>query len=143
MSTKANKQLIQKFFEALNQRELGILEALLTPNFVWHGNVDQSREDYRKDLQGVIAAFPDAKWIVEDLLADEDKVVIRWTFHGTHAHNWESTAATGKQITYGGISICRLLDGKVAEVWNNENLLSLYRQLGFQVNPTQKRKWWK
>lgn len=135
MSSIENKLAIKMFFEGLNQRELDLLDKILTENFVWHGNNDQSREDYRKDLNGVIAAFPNAEWIIEDLLGEEDKVTIRWTFHGTHKNAWETIPATGKRVRYGGISICRLADGKIAEVWNNENLLSLYRQLGFRIDP--------
>jgi steroid delta-isomerase-like uncharacterized protein len=106
------KGLIKKFFEALNQQELGIFEEILTLDFVWQGNNVQSREDYRKDLEGVIKAFPDAKWNIEDLLAEEDKVIIRWTFHGTHKYAWENVPATGKRITYSGITICRLVEAR-------------------------------
>jgi len=65
-------------------------------------------------------------------------VVVRWTFRGTQKGAWENLPATGKRVTYGGISICRVEGGKLAEVWNNENLLGFFRQLGFELTRPKK-----
>ena len=138
-----NKLVVKKLFEGINNQDLEILDRLLIADFVWHGNNNQSKADYQKDVEAVIAAFPDAKWAIEEILGEEDKIVVRWTFSGTQRKAWEEVPASGKRVTYGGTTIFRLIEGRIAEVWNNENLLSLYRQMGFQITPPQKNRWWK
>lgn len=140
MTSKESKLLVKKLFEGINRIGLEAYAQMVTSNFVWHGVIDQSKKQYRKDLGSVLAAFPDANWEIHDLLCEDDKVVVRWTFSGTHTKPWGTLPATGKKITYGGISIYRIDDGKLAEVWNNESLLSLYRQLGFKIRPPGRRK---
>ena len=138
-----NKLVVKKVFEGINNQDLEVLDQLLNIDFVWHGNNDQSKANYQKDVEAVIAAFPDAKWAIEEILGEEDKVIVRWTFSGTQRNDWEGVPASEKRVTYGGITIFRLVDGKIAEVWNNENLLSLYRQMGFQITPPKKIRWWR
>ena len=140
MSSEENKSLVKTLFEGINQKGLEAYDQMVTPDFVWHGVIDQSRKEYRKDLGSVLAAFPNAKWEIRDLLCEGDKVVVRWTFSGTHTNPWGTLPATRKKIKYGGISIYRTEDEKIVEVWNNESLLSLYRQLGFNIRPPRKRK---
>jgi predicted ester cyclase len=139
MSSEKNKLLVKRLFEGINQKGLEIYDQMTTPGFVWHGVIDQSRKEYRKDLGSVLSAFPDAKWEIHDLLCEDDKVIVRWTFFGTHTHPWGTLPATRKKIKYGGISIYRIEDEKIAEVWNNESLLSLYRQLGFNMKSPKRR----
>jgi predicted ester cyclase len=135
MSSEENTAIIKRFFDGINQGKINVLDEVIGAGFVWHGTNNLSMEDYRKDLSGLFAAFPDAHWTIEDLIAQGDKVVIRWTFRGTQERGWEDLPATGKHVSYGGISICRVDGGKLVEVWNNENLLGLFRQLGFKMVP--------
>jgi steroid delta-isomerase-like uncharacterized protein len=143
MSDQEHELIVKKLFEEINGRNVGILERLLTSNFVWHGNNDQGRDEYKKDVNAVIAAFPDAKWNIDEIRSEEDKVVVRWSFSGTQRKAWGEVPSSGRQVTYGGITIFRLEEGKIAEVWNNENLLSLYRQIGVQITLPKKKKWWR
>ena len=143
MSDPEHRLVVKKLFEGLNGRNVDILDRLLTPNFVWHGNNDQGRDEYKQDVNAVIAAFPDAKWDIDEILSKEDKVVVRWSFSGTQRNAWGGVPASGKHVTYGGITIFRLKEAKIAEVWNNENLLSLYRQIGIQISLPKKKKWWR
>jgi steroid delta-isomerase-like uncharacterized protein len=142
MSTQKNKLVIEKMFAGLNHRELEVLEQLLKDDFVWHGNNDQSKKSYQKDVKTLIAAFPDAQWVIEEILGVDDRVIVRWSFRGTQQNDWEGVPASEKRVTYGGITIFRLRAGQLVEAWNNENLLSFYRQLGFQISVTQKNRWW-
>jgi steroid delta-isomerase-like uncharacterized protein len=143
MPIQENKWLVKKLFEGINNQDLEVLDRLLNTDFLWHGNNDQSKVDYQNDVEAVIAAFPDAKWVIEDILGEEDRIVVRWTFRGTHRKDWEGVPASGKRVTYAGITIFRVIEGKITEVWNNENLLSLYRQMGFKITPPQKNSWWR
>ena len=74
-------------------------------------------------------AFPDAKWTMEDLLADGDKVICRWTFTGTHKGQFLNVPPSGKKVTYPIIAIYRIADGKIAEDWHIFHSLDLWQQL--------------
>jgi len=75
-------------------------------------------------------AFPDAHRTLEELLAEGDKVVVRWTLHGTHQGALMGLAPTGKPIVTRGISIYRLAEGQLGEPWVNYDVLGLHQQLG-------------
>jgi steroid delta-isomerase-like uncharacterized protein len=75
-------------------------------------------------------ALPDMRYTVEDLIAEGDKVVVRFTFRATHRGEFLGVPATGKVVTVTGISISRLAGGKVVEEWAEEDHLGLLQQLG-------------
>ena len=77
-----------------------------------------------------IAAFPDARITIEELLADGDKVVARIVLRGTHRGPFFGIPATGRQIVVPGIHIMRYADGKMAEHWSNSDDLGMMGQLG-------------
>ncbi len=64
------------------------------------------------------------------MVADGDKVVTRWTNRGTHRAEWMGAAPTGRQVTYTGISIDRIVAGRVVETWRNSDQLGLLKQIG-------------
>jgi predicted ester cyclase len=130
MSIDNNQEIIISFFENLNSHSIRSLNKYVTSNFIWHGNRSQSLRATVKDLTSLIGAFPDATWFIEDIIAQDDKVCVRWVFTGTHLKDWEKFSASGKSITYGGISLCPISNSKLAKVWNNENLLSFFQQMG-------------
>lgn len=75
-------------------------------------------------------AFPDLHLTIEDLLADGDKVVTRWTVRGTHRGDLQGIAPSGKEITTPGISISRIVEGRIAEEWVHWDALGLLQQIG-------------
>ncbi len=75
-------------------------------------------------------AFPDAQVKVEDLVAEGDKVVIRWTSRGTNKGNLGTIGPTGKSATMTGTDILRITGGKIQEVCINWDSLGLLQQLG-------------
>jgi steroid delta-isomerase-like uncharacterized protein len=136
MSIQENMALIQRFFGGINEGTTDVLDEVMAPDLVWHGSSRNfGLSVYRDDLSGLFAAFPDAHWTIEDLIAKEDKVVVRWSFQGTQTGAWENLPATGKRVAYAGVSICRIRERKIVQVWNHENLLGLCRQLGFKLLP--------
>ena len=136
MSNYDNETIICKFFEVINSHKIVSLDKFVTPNFIWHGNRNLGVKEYKKDLKGLYKAFPDAAWKIEDIFSQNDKVCVRWSFTGTHVSDWERFKASGNEISNGGISICRVVNGRLAEVWNNENLFSLYQQMGAGFRPS-------
>ena len=139
MSALDTKALVRRWFEALNTGPHGTwreaADALISASFVMHDPMappgligPQGVKDYVYDPW--FAAFPDAQATIEDLIAEGDKVVTRFTLRGTHRGAFMGIAPTGKHVTMTAIGICRVEEGKFAEVWENVDALGLLQQLG-------------
>ena len=137
MSALDNKAVIRRMVEAVNNgtwRE--VADAVYATTFVLHDPFappglptgPQLMKDYVYDPW--FAAFPDAQLTIEDLIAEGDKVVGRFTMRGTHRGAFMGIAPTGKHVTMTGINICRIEEGKIAEMWQNLDTLGLLQQLG-------------
>ena len=79
------------------------------------------------------AAFPDLSWTVEQLVAEGDYVVGRWTAEGTHTGPWGAIAPTGRAVRFSGVNILRFENSRVAEIWNYRDDLGLMQQIGVSV----------
>jgi steroid delta-isomerase-like uncharacterized protein len=120
-------------YEALNQQNLAGMEELCAPDYVLHGTGvfgDMDLAAMKQLVTAFVTAFPDAHWTVEDLIAEGDKVVTRYTFRGTHQGELMGIPATGRVVTYTGIYISRLAGGKFVEDWVSFDALGLMQQLG-------------
>jgi len=130
MTTEDNKLFDQQFMEmVLNNEKSELLKNFYTSEFV-----DRMLEEaliLRK-------AFPDLHYIIEDQIAEKDKIVTRWTASGTHRGELVSPGhpgspaipPTGKRVSWGGVTISRLAMGKYVEQWINIDKLSILQQLG-------------
>lgn len=78
----------------------------------------------------ILEAVPDYRVTIDDEIAENDKVVTRWTARGTHKGTFQGIAPTGRQVTITGVTISRYVDGKIAESWVELDTLDLMRQLG-------------
>lgn len=100
---------------------------------MWHEpDADvQGIEEAKQYYSTYLSAFPDISFSVEDVVADGDKVVTRWTVRGTHQGEVEDFGPpTGRQIEQEGITKHRIEDGKIVEEWERYNLLGFLQQLG-------------
>ena len=127
MSAEEHKTLIRRLFEqGFNRGRLSIVDEIFQPDFV-----DRSTPDQPPGIQGVkdyIAmvrtGFPDIAVTIEDLVAAEDRVVVRTTWRGTHQGTYEGVPPTGRQATRTMIQIFRVAGGKLLEEWSEgEGLL--------------------
>ena len=108
---------------------------LFVPDYVHHDHglppeMQGSRDAYKQVTAMFHTGFPDIKITVEDLVAEGEKVVARWTWRGTRQGEFQGIPPTGKQVTGSGISIHRLASGKLAEAWVNFDALGILQQLG-------------
>src|SRR5215213_9222890 len=119
--------------EIVNQRNLDALEEIYAPNFVWH-EPDQDIQGYEQAKQFASTffdAFPDINISVEDVIAEGDKVVTRYTIRGTHQGEIEEVGApTEKRMELKGITIHRFEGDKIVEEWERYDNLSVMQQLG-------------
>lgn len=135
MSTE-NKAIVRRLWEEfIDKGNLGIADEIIADNFVNYGilpagEVMRGREAVKQYMTMLHKAFPDGHFAIEDQIAEGDKVVTRWRFHGTHKGEFQGIAPTGKQVTMTGIEILRLAGGKVVEDWDNFDALGMMQQLG-------------
>jgi steroid delta-isomerase-like uncharacterized protein len=129
MSLEENKVIARRYQEEVwGKGNLDLIEQLVAPDFVDHGlpaGMDPGFAGARRAVQGALDAFPDGEWTVEDLIAEGDKVVVRWKMQATHEHPFRGIAPGGKPVTISGITILRLVDGKIVERWVNWDSLAL------------------
>ena len=132
--SEENKDLARRSWEMLvNQQNPDAIDELYTPNFVWHEPDQdiQGSEEAMQFLNTYLSAFPDMHVSVEEVIAEGEKVVTRWTIRGTHQGELEEFGPpTGRQIEIKGITIHRIEDGKIAEEWERYDNLSIMQQLG-------------
>ena len=133
MSIEANKEIVRRYQEIYNSNQLDRLsevlsEDLLTPKIV--PGIPQGIEGAKVAHQMMVAGFPDYQTVIDELIAEGDKVVTRITMAGTNTGTFMGIPATGKFITFTGICIARIANGKIVEHWGEEDGVSLLGQLG-------------
>ena len=138
MSTEENKALVRRLIEEDKKRNLDGILVLYAPDYVIHGaQVYGLPSAYTPGLEGLKqictafwTALPDEHMVVEDMIAEGDKVVSRFTWRATHQGEFMGVPATGKVVTYTGIYISRLAGGKIVEDWRQADDLGWLQQLG-------------
>jgi steroid delta-isomerase-like uncharacterized protein len=146
VSTEANKALIQKWVdEVLNTRDVPYQSPayqLVAADFIGHfpGQPPiEGLEAFRQFGAPYFSAFPDLQITPEDLIAEGDKVTMRYGWRGTHQGELMGIPATGKQVITSGMSILRVANGKTAEQWDHFDTLGMLQQLGVVPAPEQAR----
>lgn len=133
-----NKAIAKRAFEdLLSQGRFELAEQLYAKDFVNHGiHRDISLEEDQAALKGWHQAFPDIAITPEKLIAEGDLVTIYWIAKGTNSGTGNGLPATGKKAELPGITIWRIVDGKIKEEWSAFDQLSMMQQLG--LLPTDK-----
>jgi predicted ester cyclase len=118
-----NKAVVRREQEELwnHTGNLDAAEELFAP-----GAADAARQEAADFRRG----FPDVVSTIEDLIAEGDKVVARWRSRATHRGEYMGIPPTGEEVEFTGISVYRIVGGKIAESWNSEDQLGLMRQIG-------------
>jgi predicted ester cyclase len=136
MSAEENKALIRRYFAAIDAAcktgNASILDEFLAPDFVTHTpfpGMPPTREGAKQIFMAFVASAPGSH-VVDDLIAEGDRVVGRITATGTHEGDLLGIARTGKHIRMTGMTIWRIADGKIVEHWSEMNVLGLLQQLG-------------
>jgi predicted ester cyclase len=131
MSTAENKATYKHFIdEILNGRDLSAVPRYTPASFVDHRHLESSGiEGTQKFLASVFAAFPDIVFTPEDMVAEGDRVVVRFSIVGTHKGEFMGVAPTGKRVRWSGINIGRVVNGQIVELWGEGDFFGLMRQL--------------
>jgi len=134
MTTEENKAIARRWGEEVwRKRNLAAIDELLAADFVFNyapPGVAPDREGYKQTVNEYFVGFPDIQFTTEDMVAEGDEVAVHWMARGTHKGDFWGVTPTGKQVTMRGISIIRIVGGKLVEEWGYMNALDLMQQLG-------------
>ena len=135
MSVEENKALVRRFFEeVLNTRKLSVIDQLYATDVVDHtapAGQAPGLAGLKQTVAMILAALPDAHLTIEDMIAQEDRVAVRYTVRATHTGGaFFSISPTGKQVTVTGIFMARISGGKIVDKWGNQDDLGMLQQLG-------------
>jgi predicted ester cyclase len=108
-----NKAILSSLYDqGLNKRDLKLIQDLISPEYTGIGGA-KGATAFEGPIIALIKAFPDIQWKIEDLFAEDDKVVVRWKWEGTHTGAFTSYAATGKIVSNEGMAIYECKEGKI------------------------------
>jgi predicted ester cyclase len=137
MSTEEDKAVVRRLFdEAVNQRRFDVLDEVVGTDFVLHsallGEI-HGGDAYKQSVRDLLDPCPDFRATVEDLIgADGDAVVARLTYRGTDPGGFiRGRATSGMRFEFGANYIWRLANGKLVELWQEADRMTLMQQLGF------------
>lgn len=141
MSTNENKALERRYFKAYNKGKDAVMAAtdeLYSKNFVFHGATGEDihgLKAIKEYVNETFSAFPDMHATIDDMVAEADKVTVRFTATGTHKGRFMGIPGTNKKVTMWAIQIDRIARGKFVESWERTDTLGLMHQLGLIPEP--------
>jgi steroid delta-isomerase-like uncharacterized protein len=132
-----NKAVVRRLYEEVwNKRKLELINELISPSHALQApNVAGSvvavgPEAYKRQLMLFLAGYSDLYWTIEDLIAEDDKVVACWTVSGTHRGEFMGVQATNKKVSVDGITIHHIANGKIMDTYSNWDVFGMMQQLG-------------
>ena len=140
MAAEENKAVVRRFVDVSNTRDLDALDELCASDFVNHDPANPAVRDLeglKESWRMLGSAFPDMQTTIDALLTDGDCVIKRFTVHGTQTGEFNGIPATGRPITFQGIDIHRLENGRIKEIWWGYDNLGVLQQLGVIPQPEQ------
>jgi len=134
MAEQDNKAQVRRYYdEVFNQRGVALVDQLAVEDYVEHdpfpGQGD-GRADLKARVQLILDAMNPLRFEIQDLVAEDDKVVVRWLQRGTQSGTFMGIPPSGREFTISGIDIHRLRDGRMAEHWHVVDVFALLQQLG-------------
>jgi steroid delta-isomerase-like uncharacterized protein len=129
MSLDENKALVRKWIDVYNTHNMDSFDEFIAPEYYDHTNkVD--KEGLRQLFTMGFTGFPDWHEVIDDIIAEGDKVWIRISYTGTHTGEFLGVAPTGKKVTMTGVDIYRIEKGKLVEYWNVSDAKNFNIKLG-------------
>lgn len=134
-SVEMNKQVIRKLYEVvLNQKTFDIASDIVADDYK-NAAGEHGPEAFLKGLKSVVAAFPDARWTPESVVAEGNTVIVKQTLTGTHKSQFQNIPATGRTILNDGFALYELSEGKIIRHEVLTDRLTFLQQLGVLPQP--------
>jgi len=141
MSVEDNKAIARRWLnEVWGKGDMAVADDLYAADVIDHNpNPGQADgiEGQKAAVLDVRAAFPDMSFNIDVLVGEGDKVVDRWTMTGTHTGEMMGSPATGNKVVMTGQDILRIENGKIAEIWHQEDIMGMLIQVGMLGGPPQ------
>ncbi len=141
MSAEENKDIVRRFWGVWEEGNIDLVDELLAPDYVNRTPATPNQPTGPEGVKGVVSMFrsgiPDLRVVIEDMIADGDKVAVRYTLEGTHEGELFGVPPTGQRLTIKSIAIERVSDGKIREHWRVTDSLDMMQQLGVIPSPEQ------
>jgi steroid delta-isomerase-like uncharacterized protein len=136
---ESNKALVRTFYEEIDKGNLAAMDELVSEDYINHHpapfpGLAPGREGLKQAFQIFWEATP-GYHVIEDQVAEGDKVVTRLTVYGAHEGDLPGIPKTGNKMEMTAVAIHRIADGKIAEHWSNTDELGLMQQLGVIPEP--------
>ena len=140
-SANTNRQLVQRYLEAFNDNDHERIAELLADDVVEHGIHEELHgiDAILEFLQRHFDIFPDYTGETEAMVAEDDTVVVRYTVSGTHEGEYLNVEPSGRSAEWTGMAMYRVEDGRIAEIWLEEDRLGLLEQLDVAEPPAHLR----
>jgi steroid delta-isomerase-like uncharacterized protein len=139
MDLETNKAIARRFSQIWGGGDLHIVDELASSEMVLYYPF------FPEPIKGIIAfkeiltrfraTFGDGDMQITDVIAEGDRVVLRWRFSATHQGEFLGIPPSGKRLTWTGITVNRIVNGKIAEEEGEEDMAGLFRQLGILPEP--------
>jgi predicted ester cyclase len=147
MPLEDNKAIVRRaYLDGMNNRDLSIIDETFAPDYVVHYpgmEPIEGREAAKEAIAAFLDAFPDIVFKIEDQVAEGNKVVTRWSAHGTHNGDFRGfpkkgnlIPASGRAVFFSATDIYLIVNGYIKEEWNTLENMELYRQLGVVSPPS-------
>lgn len=134
MHAEEGKAVIRRVYEAINDGRLDDIDPLIASDFPGvAGRTGPAA--FRQNVEALRTGFPDVRFSIEDLVAERDRIVVRWIWHGTHTGPFRGLGPSGRHVSNSGIAIYQIRDGRVANVWLETDRLGVLEQVGAAPKP--------
>ena len=138
-----NKELVRRFYKDVYvDWNMAMVDEVVSPQFTshdWPQGFPTGPQAFRAYYDDLRKTVPDARYEVDDLIAEGDRVVVRWRLLGTHKGEFQGIAPTGRAITLKGIAIYRVENGKLIERWVVSDLFGVLEQIKGAAAPHSSR----
>ncbi|NTU56958.1 MAG: ester cyclase [Anaerolineales bacterium] len=133
--SEANKAIVRRFYdEVMNQGSVEVLDDIMAPDFNDHGETlfgsPKGRDTLKQGISASRTVLGDHHVQLHDVIADGEMVGVRGTMRCTHQGAFLGVAPSGNELTWNGLALFRVVDGKITERWFNSDSLSIVQQLG-------------
>ncbi|MBK8270354.1 MAG: ester cyclase [Planctomycetes bacterium] len=133
--SEANKAIVRRFYEeVMSQGNMNLLDEIMASDFKDHGETlfgsPQGRDTLKQGITASRAVFGDLHVQLHDVIADGEMVGVRGTMRCTHQGEFLGVSPSGNELSWNGLALFRIVDGKITERWFNSDSLSITQQLG-------------
>lgn len=132
--SEENKALTRRIVEEVwNRGNLDFVDESFAPDYQDHNprpGQEPGIEGYKGGVSMMRSAFPDLSLDIEDIVAERDRIALRYTLQGTHDGDFMGVPASGRRVSSDGMVFARFQDGRVVERWGIQDMLTLLQQIG-------------